>query len=76
MSEEPSGRPPWLGGSGSGQADSDGWKGYHISYLYCTFPELVIGQEAFTTGEVKAQPLRRTPDSSLPRMGLARFCQG
>lgn len=42
-----------------------------ISYLYCTFPELGIGQEAPTKGEARAQPLRRTHDTSLPRKGLA-----
>lgn len=46
-------------------------EGYHISYLYCTFPELEIGREAPTTGGAKAQPQRN--DTSPSRMGSTRI---
>lgn len=48
-----------------------GWaEGYHIAYLYGTFPE--VGQEVPTTGKAKAQPVR-THDTTLPRKGWARI---
>lgn len=71
MSEGPNG--PLAGREWFRKGCGDGWKGTnHISYLYCTFPELEMGQEAPSTREPKALPLR-THDTSPSRKGLIRI---